>query len=226
MKIGIIGGGAVGQTLGAKLLANGHDVRLGIRNPSPAELDKARQNADTLANWSKTSGGKVVTFAEAAKHGDVIISATGGGVAIEALKQAGIANLKKKIIIDISNPLDFSKGMPPSLLPDYSHGTSLGEETQKAFPEARVVKAFNTIAAAVMVNPAAIPGEHDLFIAGNDAAAKQTVSDFARKEFGWASIVDMGDITGARATEHLLPFWVRSWGVLGSPVFNIRIVKA
>jgi 8-hydroxy-5-deazaflavin:NADPH oxidoreductase len=226
MKIGIIGGGSVGQTLGAKLLANGNDVRLGIRNPSPVELDKARQNADTLANWSKTTGGKVVTFAEAAKHGDMIISATSGGVAIEALQQAGIANLKNKIIIDISNPLDFSRGMPPSLLPDYSHGTSLGEEIQKAFPEAGVVKAFNTIAAAVMVNPAAVPGEHDLFIAGNDAAAKQTVSDFARKEFGWASIVDMGDITGARATEHLLPFWVRSWGVLGSPVFNIRIVKA
>ena len=226
MKIGIIGGGSVGQTLATKLIANGHDVLLGIRSPTKAEFDKERQQADTITAWMAKSGGKAVSFADAAKHGEIVINATSGGVAIEALTMAGAANLKSKVLIDISNPLDFSKGMPPSLLPQYSHGTSLGEEIQKAFPDTHVVKAFNTIAAALMVEPALLKGDHDLFVAGNSAEAKKTVSDLALKEFGWKSIVDMGDLVGARATEHWLPFWVRHWSVSSSHLFNIKIVKA
>jgi 8-hydroxy-5-deazaflavin:NADPH oxidoreductase len=225
MKIGIIGGGGVGQAIGGKLQANGHAVVIGIRNPSDAELAKDRQMARPLKDWIKDTGAKVASFADAAEHGEILVNATSGGASIEALTQAGAANIGSKILIDIANPLDFSKGMPPSLLPQYDHGTSLGEEIQKAFPNAKVVKTLNTISNTIMINPAAIAGEHDLFVAGNDADAKATVTAFVKKEFGWKSIVDVGDITGARGTEHILPLWVRLWGVLGTPTFNIRIVK-
>jgi 8-hydroxy-5-deazaflavin:NADPH oxidoreductase len=225
MKIGIIGGGAVGQALGGKLKANGHDVVIGIRNPSQAELAKDRQMARPLKDWIKETGGKVASFADAARHGEVLINATGGGVSIEALNQAGAANIGSKILIDIANPLDFSKGMPPSLLPQYNHGTSLGEEIQKAFPQAKVVKTLNTVSNTVMINPGAIANDHDLFMAGNDADAKAQVTALVKKEFGWTSVVDLGDMTGARATEHILPLWIRLWGVLGTPTFNIKVIK-
>jgi predicted dinucleotide-binding enzyme len=225
MKIGVIGGGSVGQTIAAKLIANGHDVRLGIRNPSPAELAKERSQAKVLTDWIKDTGGIVVSFADAAKHGDVIFSATQGAHAIAALTLAGAANLAGKVLVDISNPLDFSHGMPPSLLPQYGHATSLGEETQKAFPDAKVVKAFNTVSASAMVDASFVPGDHDLLIAGNDAAGKAAVEAIARKEFGWTSVVDLGDIVGARATEHLLPLWVRLWMIGGSPKVNIKLVR-
>jgi 8-hydroxy-5-deazaflavin:NADPH oxidoreductase len=225
MKIGIIGGGGVGQAIAAKLIANGHDVHLGIRNPSKEELAKDRMMAKPLIDWVRDTGGKVVTFAEAAKHGEIVFAATNGATAIDALKLAGAENLKGKVLIDISNPLDFSKGMPPALLPQYDHFTSLGEETQKAFPEARVVKAFNTVSASAMVDASFVPGDHDLFIAGNDVEAKKTVENLARKEFGWKSFVDLGDIVGARATEHLLPLWVRLWMIGGTPKVNIKLVK-
>jgi 8-hydroxy-5-deazaflavin:NADPH oxidoreductase len=226
MKIGIIGAGSVGQTLGAKLIANGHDVLIGIRSATQAEFDKPRNQAETLTAWMKKTGGKVVSFADAAKHGAIIINATSGGISLDALNQAGANNLKGKVLIDIANPLDFSKGMPPGVITKYTQGTSVGEELQAAFPNTHVVKAFNTIAAAIMVEPSLIKGEHDLLISGNDASAKKTVSDFARKEFGWTSIIDLGDIVGARGTEHYLPLWIRLWGATGTPFFNIKIVKA
>jgi predicted dinucleotide-binding enzyme len=226
MKIAIIGGGSVGQTLAAKLIANGHDVRLGIRNPSAAELAKERMMAKPLAQWQKDTGGKVVSFSDAAKHGEIVFAATHGATAIDALKLAGAENLKGKVLVDISNPLDFSQGMPPSLLPQYTQFTSLGEETQKAFPETHVVKAFNTISVFAMVDASFIKGDHDLIIAGNNADAKKTVEAFARKEFGWKSVVDLGDIVGARATEHLLPLWVRLFQLGSSPAVNIKLVRA
>jgi 8-hydroxy-5-deazaflavin:NADPH oxidoreductase len=226
MKIGIIGGGGVAQAIGGKLQANGHDVMIGIRNPIDTELAKERQMAKPLTDWMKDTGGKVANFAHAAKHGEILINATNGGASIEALTQAGAENIGSKILIDIANPLDFSKGMPPSLLPAYDHGTSLGEEIQKAFPKAKVVKTLNTISNAIMINPAAIAADHDLLMAGNDAEAKATVTALVKKEFGWKSVIDLGDITGARGTEHILPIWIRLWSVLGTPAFNIKIVKA
>jgi 8-hydroxy-5-deazaflavin:NADPH oxidoreductase len=225
MKVGIIGAGSVGQALAAKLISNGHDVRLGIRNPSPSEFAKERNIARPLTEWIEDTGGKIVTFAEAARHGEIVINATSGGVSLEALALAGADNLKGKILIDIANPLDFAKGFPPSLLPAYNHGTSLGEEIQKAFPDAYVVKTLNTVSNVVMVNPASVKADHDLFIAGNNAEAKKTVEALLRKEFGWSSIVDLGDIVGARGTEHLLPIWIRLWGLFGTPAFNFKIVK-
>jgi 8-hydroxy-5-deazaflavin:NADPH oxidoreductase len=225
MKIGIIGGGSVGQTIARKLLANGHDVLVGIRNPSPEELAKERSMAQPLADWIAETGGKVGTFAQAAAHGDIIFNVTNGQASIAALTLAGRDNIDDKILIDVANPLDFSNGMPPDLLKDYSYGTSLGEEIQKAFPKARVVKAFNTVSAFAMVDANFVKGDHDLIIAGNDEAAKKAVEDLARTEFGWKSIVDLGDIVGARASEHLLPLWVRLWMLGGSPNVNIKLVR-
>jgi 8-hydroxy-5-deazaflavin:NADPH oxidoreductase len=225
MKIGIIGGGGVAQAIGGKLKDNGHDVMIGIRNPSAAELAKERQMAKPLTDWIKDTQGKVASFADAARHGEILVNATSGGASIQALTQAGAENIGSKILIDISNPLDFSKGMPPSLLPAYNHGTSLGEEIQKAFPKAKVVKALNTISNAIMINPGTIAHDHDLLMAGNDADAKATVTALVKKEFGWKSVIDLGDISGARGTEHILPLWVRLWGVLGTPAFNIKVVK-
>jgi 8-hydroxy-5-deazaflavin:NADPH oxidoreductase len=225
MKIGIIGGGSVGQTIGAKLAANGHDVVLGIRSVTPEELAKPRQMAKALSEWKAETRAKVATMREAALHGEIIFNATQGSGALEALGLAGADALGSKTLIDISNPLDFSHGMPPAILPAFAGATSLGEEIQKAFPKARVVKAFNTIAAAVMVNPGAIPGDHDLLITGEDSRAKAEVEHLAKHEFGWKSVLDLGGIKSARGTEHLLPLWVILWGVTGTPMFNVKVVR-
>jgi 8-hydroxy-5-deazaflavin:NADPH oxidoreductase len=224
MKIGIFGGGMVAQTIGAKLQAKGHHVMLGIRNPAADELARPRNMAVSLAEWKTSTGAQVGTMRDAASHGDILFNCTQGEGSLPALQAAGANAIGEKILIDVANPLDFSKGMPPSLLPQYDHGTSLGEEIQRAFPKAKVVKAFNTITAAVMVDASKVPGDHDLLISGNDATAKATVSEIARAEFGWKSIVDLGDIVGARATEHLLPIWLRLWAVTGGPFHNVKIV--
>jgi 8-hydroxy-5-deazaflavin:NADPH oxidoreductase len=225
MKIGMIGGGSVAQTLGAALLKAGHDVVIGIRKVTDDELAKPRNFTNTLKDWIAQTGGRVATMAEAAAHGEVVFNVTGGLVSVEALKLAGAQNLAGKVLVDVANPLDFSQGMPPFLPAELSVHTSLGEEIQKAFPAVRVVKAFNTVGAAVMVNPAAIREAHDLFIAGNDAAAKDVVRGIATRDFGWTSIRDLGDIGGARAMEHLLPLWLRQWTLGGNPTINVHIAE-
>jgi 8-hydroxy-5-deazaflavin:NADPH oxidoreductase len=223
MKIGIIGAGSVGQTIGAALAAKGHDVVIGIRKVNDEELAKPRNWAQPLNEWLKTAKAKVGTFAEAAKHGEVLFNVTSGGVSIDALNMAGAANLNGKILIDVANPLDFSNGMPASLYPNLSNTWSLGEEIQKHFPDVKVVKAFNTIAAAVMVDAGLVKQDHDLFISGNDEAAKAAVSKLAKEQFGWKHITDLGDISGSRSQEALLHIWLRLWGVKGSPMFNLHV---
>ncbi|MGL4237930.1 NADPH-dependent F420 reductase [Tabrizicola sp.] len=225
MRIGMIGGGGVGQTLGAALIAKGHEVVIGIRNPSAEELAKPRAQAEPLAEWVAKTGGKVGTFAEAAASGEVVFNVTQGAHSLEALQAAGAANLSGKVLIDVANPLDFSAGMPPFLNPAFTGATSLGEQIQAAFPEAKVVKAFNTVAAAVMVTPGLIPGDHDLFVSGNDGAAKEAVKDIARG-FGWTSFADLGDLVGARAQEAVLPVWVRLWMTGGTHLVNLKVVRA
>lgn len=225
MRIGMIGGGGVGQTLAAALLAQGHEVVVGIRSPSAEELAKPRAQAVPLTEWTAKTGGTVGTFAEAAAFGELVFNATQGAHSIAALTAAGAANLAGKVLVDVANPLDFSAGMPPFLSRDYSGPTSLGEAIQTAFPDARVVKAFNTITASVMVDPSLIPGEHDLFLSGDDERAKAEVAAIARG-FGWSSIVDLGDIKGARAQEAVLPIWVRLWMTGGSPMVNLKVVRA
>jgi 8-hydroxy-5-deazaflavin:NADPH oxidoreductase len=225
MRIGILGGGSAGQTLGGALVEHGHEVAIGIRRVSPETLAASRNQAGTLGEWQARTGGRVGTMEEAASDAELVFNATRGDGSLEALRLAGAENLAGKVLIDVSNPLDFSQGMPPFLMAEYSGPSSLGEQIQAEFPEARVVKAFNTVTAAVMVNPGLVPGEHDLFLAGNDEEAKETVRGIARS-FGWASFVDLGDIKGARAAECFLPIWVRLWMTGGTAMLGWRIVKA
>jgi 8-hydroxy-5-deazaflavin:NADPH oxidoreductase len=225
MKIGMIGGGGVAQALAGKLIEKGHDVVIGIRSTEDAELTKERSMALPLARWMAETGGRVATMAEAAAHGEIVFNVTAGQASLAALSAAGAENLAGKVLIDVANPLDFSRGMPPFLAPELSVTTSLGEEIQKAFPETHVVKAFNTVSNRIMIEPTLIAGGHDLLIAGNSAEAKATVAALAREAFGWTSIRDLGDIVGARATEHLLPLWVRMWMLGGNPLINIRLVE-
>jgi predicted dinucleotide-binding enzyme len=224
MKVGIIGSGIVGQTIGGKLAERGEDVILGTRTPD--NLSDKRGQGRSLEEWLMATGGKarVATFAEAAEHGEIVINATSGTGSIEALELAGEQNLKGKILIDISNALDFSRGMPPTLT--VCNTDSLGEQIQRAFPEVKVVKTLNTMNAYVMVDPAKVAGgDHDLFVSGNDASAKARVIELLEHWFGWRTVIDLGDITTARGTEMLLPIWVRLLGVLGTPMFNFKIAR-
>lgn len=227
MKIGILGTGNVGQTLAAALVAGGHDVMMGTRDVA-ATL--AKSDPDNFGNppfkvWREQhSAIQVGTFAEAAAFGEVLLNATMGMGSIAALEAAGASNLKHKILMDISNPLDFSKGMPPSLF--VCNTDSLGEQIQRAFPDVKVVKTLNSVTAALMVNPRQLAdGNHDIFVCGNDADARNTVAGYLRDWFGWQSVVDLGDITAARGIEMMLPIWVRLWGTFGTGMFNFKIVK-
>jgi predicted dinucleotide-binding enzyme len=216
MKIAVLGTGMVGTTIASKLVTLGHDVRMGAR-------DAANEKA---AAWAKGAGASAShgTFADAATHGELVFNCTSGAGSIAALTAAGAAALRGKILIDIANPLDFSKGMPPSLF--VSNTDSLGEQIQRAFPEVRVVKTLNTINCQVMVDPARVAGaEHDVFVSGNDAGAKGQVTEILRGWFGWKHVTDLGDITTARGTEAYLLLWIRLWGALGTGDFNVRIIR-
>jgi len=214
MKIGVLGTGMVGSTLGTKLVELGHDVMMGAR---------AKGN-EKAAAWVKAAGAGASqgTFEDAARFGEIVFDCTAGSASLEALKLAGPDNLKGKILIDIANPLDFSKGMPPTLT--VSNTDSLAEQIQRAFPDTRVVKTLNTMNHRIMVNPSLVPGEHDVFISGNDQAAKTRAAEIL-KSFGWKSVIDLGDITTARGREQLLPIWVRLMGLYGTPNFNFKIVQ-
>jgi predicted dinucleotide-binding enzyme len=215
MKIGIFGSGIVGNTLATKFSALGHEVKMGSRT---ASNDKA-------AAWVKSAGGKASqgTFADAAGFGEILFNCTSGAVSLPALEAAGARNLAGKILVDVSNPLDFSKGMPPSLT--VCNTDSTGEQIQRAFPDVKVVKALNTLTSALMVNPGALAGEHDLFICGNDDGAKGQVTAILREWLGWKNIVDVGDITAARGTEGLMLLWIRLYGKFQTPHFNWHITR-
>jgi predicted dinucleotide-binding enzyme len=214
MKIGVIGTGVVGNALGTKLSQLGHEVKMGAR---------VAGNENAVA-WAKAAGPKASqgTFADAAAFGDLLLNCTGGANSLAALQAAGAKNMAGKLLIDVSNPLDFSRGMPPTLT--VTNTDSLGEQIQRAFPETKVVKALNTVANTVMINPGLLAGDHDLFICGNDAAAKAQVTEILKGWFGWQTVVDVGDITAARATEGVLPLWVRLYGKFQTPLFNFHIV--
>lgn len=230
MKISIIGTGAVGRILASKLVELGHEVKIGTRNVSDTLASNAK---DTYGNpafkdWhAANSKVGLGTFTETAAFGELVINATNGGNSLTALKLAGDKNLAGKVLIDIANPLDFSKGMPPSLLQGLNNTHSLGEEIQDAFPKTKVVKTLNTMFCGLMVNPNMIGGgDHINFISGNDNEAKSKVRKLL-KEFGWRdeNLLDIGDITGARATESVLPIWLKVMGVIKTGTFNFKLVK-
>ena len=214
MRIGILGTGTVGQTLGTRLVQLGHDVKLGSRTGTN----------EKAAKWVTGAGEHAThgTFADAAVFGEMVFNCTGGMVSLAALNDAGAENLKNKVVVDVSNPLDFSRGFPPTLT--VCNTDSVAEQIQRAFPDAKVVKALNTMTAPLMVNPAAVPGDHDLFLCGNDADAKARVTELLRS-FGWRGILDLGDITAARGMEMILPIWLRLMGTFQTPMFNFHIAR-
>jgi len=217
MKIAVLGTGMVGNALATKLVEVGHQVMMGSRtaNSKPAQ------------DWQSAVGKAVQigTFADAAAFGELIISCTNGANSVAALRQAGEVNLRGEILIDVSNPLDMSQ-KPPTLT--FCNTDSLGERIQREFPETIVVKALNTVNCEVMVNPSLVPGNHNLFVCGNDPAAKAKVSGFIAENFGWKreNVVDLGDISNSRGTEMYLALWIRLWGVVGTPHFNICLVRS
>lgn len=227
MKIGIMGTGMVGQILAAKLVELGHDVKIGTRdvNKTLARTDPGPYGNPPFSEWQKKNPKvKLGSFADTAAHGELLINATAGTGAVPALQSAGEAKLNGKILMDISNPLDFSKGMPPTLT--VCNTDSLGEQIQRAFPKVKVVKTLNTTNAYVMINPRQVGGgDHHVFVCGNDADAKAKVVEYLKNWFGWKEVIDLGDITNARGTEMLLPIWVRLMGALQTPMFNFKIVK-
>ena len=214
MRIGIIGTGVVGNTIGTKLVQLGYDVKMGSRTA----------NNEKAAEWVKNTGSRASqgTFEDAASFGEILFNCTPGNVSIEALKMAGAQNLKGKVLVDVANALDFSKGMPPTL--PVSNTDSVGEQIQRAFPEAKVVKSLNTLAAQVMMSPMAVPGEHDVFVSGNDPQAKARVQKLLG-EVGWKNIIDLGDISTSRGTEMYFALFIRLRMKFQSPMFNLHISK-
>lgn len=229
MNIAVIGTGAVGQAMSKKFVELGHKVFMGTRN-----VEQSLSRTDTDA-WGTPGVGaflenfpqvELMTFKEAvAKGKDLIIFGMNGMAALDSLHSIGEDLLNDRIMIDISNPLDFSQGFPPTLT--VCNTESLGEQIQNTFPKLKVVKTLNSISHPVMGNPEIIEGDHVVFLCGNDADAKEKTTDLL-ENFGWKkrNIIDLGDITNARGTEMLLPLWIRLMGKYQSPLFNINIVKA
>jgi len=214
MNIGILGSGIVAQTIGARLIELGHSVKLGSRM---AENESGRA-------WAKSKGKSASsgTFAEAAAFGELLFNCTAGRGSLSALEFVHASDLNNKVLIDVANPLDFSRGYPPTLT--VANFDSLGEQIQRAHPLAKVVKALNTLNVDVMVHPERIAEAHDVFICGNDAAAKDTVTKLL-KSMGWQSIVDLGDITNARGMEASLLLWLSLQKKLGTNIFNFKVAK-
>jgi len=213
MEIGILGSGMVGQTLAAKLVEVDQEVLVGTRSP------------DKVNDWAAHNPRvKLGTLSQAAAHGQAVINATSGSGSLEALQLAGAANLNGKILIDLSNPLDFSHGMPPSLT--VCNTDSLGEQIQRLLPQVKVVKTLNTVNAVVMVNPQAVAGgDHTLFLSGDDQAAKDQVRRWLREWFGWRDFFDLGDISTARGVEAMMLIWVPMMMKVGSPLFQFKVMR-
>ncbi len=225
MKIAVLGTGMVGRAIAARLNELGHDVIVGTRD---AAATLARSEPDGMGNppyaeWvTQYDGIGLAEFAAAAAEAELVVNASNGAATLDVLNLAGAENLDSKVLIDIANPLDFSAGMPPNLF--VKDTDSLGEQVQRTFPGARVVKTLNTMNANLMVHPETLPEASSAFVSGNDADAKATVIGLL-KEFGHTDVIDLGDITTARGTEMLLPIWLRLWGALGTQAFNFRIVR-
>lgn len=225
MKIGIFGTGDVGKTLGAALVHRGHDVMLGTRDVAKKMAEKASQDSISFREWqSKNKKIRLGAFAEAGAHGEILINATAGHGSIEALSTLKPVEVNDKIFIDVSNALaPWGRGPVEMFV---ANTDSLAERIQRTHPGLRVVKALNTVSAHLMVNPAGLAGgDHDVFVAGDDRQARERVSRFLREEFGWRTVIDLGDLTAARAAEMMIMVWVKLWEALGTADFNFKIVR-
>jgi predicted dinucleotide-binding enzyme len=199
MRIGMLGTGVVGQTLAKKLTELGHDVKIGSRDPGRS-------------------------FADAAAHGELVFNATAGTASLDALRMAGADNLAGKVLVDVANPLDASRGFPPTL--SVCNTDSLAEQIQREFPDARVVKTLNTMNADVMADPGLVPGHHNVFVAGDDDDAKDQVRALL-ESFGWPAtqVLDLGGLDAARGMEMYLPLWLRLFQSAGTAHINIALMR-
>jgi 8-hydroxy-5-deazaflavin:NADPH oxidoreductase len=225
MNIAVLGTGSVGRAIAGRLRELGHAVTVGTRDPQ-ATLARAEPDAmgnAPFATWQADHDGVVLaTYADAASGAELVVNATSGGAALEVLGLAGADALAGKPLLDISNPLDFSQGFPPTL--SVSNTDSLGEQVQRAFPDALVVKALNTLTADLMVHPASLGASSTVFVSGDDAGAKATVTELLTT-FGHDDVIDLGGIETARGTEMVLPIWLRLMGALGTAQFNLKVVR-
>lgn len=215
MQIGILGSGVTAQTLGTKLVQIGHEVMLGSR-------EEAKPSS---VNWARDAGQHALygTFRNAAQFGEVLFNCTLGMASLEALQMAGAENLKDKILIDTSNPIDRSEGVWKLTV---CNTDSLGEQIQRAFPETKVVKTLNTINANIIADPAKLPEMTDIFVSGNDIEAKALVVRYLREWFGWRHVIDLGDITTSRGVEMYVLFWHYLRNTVPSQRFNIKVVTS
>ena len=216
MQIGVLGSGVTAQTIGSKLIQLGHEVMLGSREEA---------NANAVA-WARDQGGQHAlygTFMNAAAFGEIIFNCTLGSGTLGALEQAGAENLKSKILIDTSNPLDRTTDQWSLTV---CNNDSLGEQIQRAYPEARVVKTLNTVNANVMVDPAKLLERTHVFVSGDDIEAKATVVRILRDWFGWKEIIDLGGIETSRSVEMYVLLWHSLRNAISSQRFNIKVVTS
>jgi len=225
MNIAVLGTGTIGRTIAGKLSELGHVVVVGTRDP---QATVARTESDAMGNppysaWqAENPAVRLAPFAEAAAFGELVVLATSGSGALDALTRAGAENLAGKVLLDISNPLDGSQGFPPTLF--VKDDDSLAETIQRAHPDARVVKSLNTMNNALMVDPQRLGEDTTVFVSGDDADAKATVTDLLR-QLGHGDVIDLGGIETARGPEMWLPLWIRINLALGGNDFNIKVVR-
>jgi len=226
MRIGILGTGVVGRTIADGFARTGHDVMIGTRDVEAlmARPEPDERGTSSFASWhAEHAAIDVGTFANTGEHAELLVNSTLGVASVDALAAAGSADADGRIVIDTSNPLDFSAGFPPSLF--VGNTDSLAEQLQRAFPNARLVKAWNTMTAALMTDPSALAdGDHTIPICGNNEDAKARVTELLRG-FGWEDVLDIGDLTGARAMEAYVTLWVRLYSAAGSPMVNTKVVR-
>jgi 8-hydroxy-5-deazaflavin:NADPH oxidoreductase len=225
MHIAVLGTGMVGRAIAGRLHELGHSVVIGTREP---QATLARSEPDGMGNppfsaWrADHQGVELATFGAAAERAELVVNATAGTAALDVLGLARAENLAGKVLVDISNPLDFSHGFPPTLF--VKDTDSLGEQVQRAFPEARVVKTLNTLNASLMVDPKSLGESSTVFVSGDDVAAKATVVALL-ESFGHDDVIDLGPLETARGTEMILPVWLRIMGALGTAAFNFKVVR-
>ena len=213
MRIAVLGTGAVGRTLARAFSDLGHDVVVGTRDP------------DETARREEWAGSRIPLepLETVATEAELVVNATNGTASLEVLQSVGADNLAGKVLLDVANPLDFSQGFPPTLT--VKDTDSLAEQIQRAHPEAHVVKSLNTVNAAVMVNPGSVgDGDTTVFVAGDDASARAVVKELL-VALGWRDVIELDGLDNARGLEMWLPLWVRLMGTLGTPMFNLRIVR-
>jgi predicted dinucleotide-binding enzyme len=221
MTIAVLGTGTVGRTIAVRLHELGHDVAIGTRDPA-ATLARTEGESPFSAWLAEHAGLTLATFADAAAAADLVVNASSGAATIDVLALAGADNLAGKPLLDISNPLDFSAGFPPTLF--VKDSDSLGERVQRAFPAAKVVKSLNTLNAGLMVHPQTLGASSTIFVSGDDAGAKAAVTELL-VSFGHDDVIDLGGIETARGTEMILPVWLRLMGALGTAHFNLKVVR-